>query len=116
MTPHRNGPRAYWHSGGAIESRRGGISLRRALALFRFYAREAVRSAAQEDTTAHVFCARTSLELADALCEFERWTLAAGPLSAGCEARVWRENSRRWLTNAASVKKLLNYLDSLDPS
>lgn len=113
MTPHRTGPRAYWHSGGAIESRRGAIDRQRALELFRFYVGEALSSAASDDADAYIFCARASLELAEALCGLERWAAAARPDRAGCEARVWREHSRTWLTNAASVKKLLNYLDSL---
>ena len=114
MTPHRTGPRVYWHRGGSIESRRGSIDRQRAFALFRFHVGQALTSAAIDDADAYVFCARTSLELADAVCDLERWTAAAVPDQAGCEARVRRENSRKWLTNAASVKKLLNYLDSLD--
>ena len=116
MTPHRIGPRTYWHSGGAIEGRRGTMGRQRALELFYFYVREALAGLKNDDADTFAFCARISLELADALCDFEQWALAAGPHPVGCEARVWRENSRRWLTNASSVKKLLNYLDSLGPS
>lgn len=116
MTPHSAGRRAYWHAGGALESRPGTITRHRALQLFSFYAGEAICSAANDDIDAFAFCARTSLELADALCDLESWGHAASALPSGCEARVWRENSRTWLTNAARVKKLLNYLDRLGSS
>jgi hypothetical protein len=113
MTPHRIGPPSCWHSGGNIERCSGGLSRRRAVRLFAFYVREALAGFAENDAAKAIFCARNSLELAEAICEAELWGRAAAPPAADCEARVRRENSREWLTNASTVKELLNYLDSL---
>jgi hypothetical protein len=107
MSPQRSGRLGYWHAGGAIESRAGSMSRQRAIGLFAFYAREALDSFERGDVGGAIYCARSSLEIADAIIECEAWKRSAGDLGV----RVTDEFSRIWLTNAFIVKKLLNILD-----
>jgi hypothetical protein len=110
MSPQRRGPLAYWHSGGAIESRSGPIAAQRAVALFAFYVREALAGFERGDSGASNYCARCSLEIAAAIGECEGWRRA----TAAADGRATHEFSRLWLSEALIVKKLLNILDRLE--
>jgi hypothetical protein len=77
MSPQRSGRLAYWHAGGAIETRSGPITPQRAAALCRFLAEEALASVLRGDLAAGAFCARTSQEVADAIVECEAWRRSA---------------------------------------
>jgi hypothetical protein len=110
MSPQRRAPLAYWHSGGAIESRSGPITGQRAVELFAFYVREAFAGFERGDSGASTYCARCSLEIAAALGECEGWRRS----TAAADNRATHEFSRSWLSEAYIVKKLLNILDRLD--
>jgi hypothetical protein len=109
MNPHREGPLAYWHCGGTIESRSGPLSQQRAVQLFVFYAVHALAAFEAEDAGAAVFCARMSLEVAAARIAAEIWKRA----NSAADTRARHEFSELWLRNGFIVKELLNYLDTL---
>ncbi|HXQ16834.1 MAG TPA: hypothetical protein VN814_19645 [Caulobacteraceae bacterium] len=109
MSPQRSSRLAYWHAGGAIESRAGSMTLQRAAELFVFYVREALRGFERGDTGGAIYCARSSLEIAHAIIECEAWNRSA--VYPG--VRLTHEFSRIWLSDALIVKKLLNILDRL---
>ena len=113
MSPRRPGPLAYWHSGGAIESRSGPIVRQRAAELFAFYVREALAGFERGDSGAATYCARCSLEIAAAVGECEGWRRST---AAADDVRATDEFSRLWLSEALIVKKLLNILDRLELS
>jgi hypothetical protein len=113
MSPQRRGILAYWHSGGAIESRSGPIAARRAVELFAFYVREALAGFERGDAGAATHCARCSLEIAAAIGECEGWRRST---NAAADGRATHEFSRLWLSEAYIVKKLLNILDRLELS
>jgi hypothetical protein len=77
MSPQGSGPLAYWHSGGAIESRTGPLTRLRAQELLRFYADEVAAGFDREDPTAVIFCARMSLDLAEAVLAADAWWAAS---------------------------------------
>lgn len=77
MSPQRSGPLAYWHSGGAIESRSGSLSRRRAQELLQFYADEVIAGFDRDDVAAVTFCARASLDIAAAILAADAWQAAA---------------------------------------
>jgi len=77
MTPQRSGPLAYWHSGGAIESRTGSLSRLRALELLRFYAGEAIAAFDRDDVAAGMFCTSRSLDIAAAILAEDAWRKAS---------------------------------------
>jgi hypothetical protein len=77
MSPRRSGPLAYWHSGGAIESRAGPLSRTRVQELLRFYAEEVVAGFDREDLAAVTYCARVSLDLAAATLAADAWRAAS---------------------------------------
>jgi len=110
MSPHRSGPLAYWHCGGAIESRAGAITLQRAVSLFAFYGDEALAGLARGDNRAAIYCARSSLEVAAAIIDCLAWRRSAG----ATDVRAPHEFSCLWLSEAFIVKKLLNILDRLE--
>ena len=107
MSPHRSGPLAYWHCGGAIESRSGPITLERAVNLFAFYGHEALAGCARGDDRAATYCVRSSLDIAAAIIASLAWRRATG----ATDVRASHEFSRLWLSEAFIVKKLLNNLD-----
>ena len=107
MSPQRRSGKAYWHAGGSIESRSGPMTHDRSVILFQFYAREAIAGFERGDRGATLYCAVASLELADAIIEYEAWMRSAAPAGV----RATHEFSRLWLTHAFIVKKLLNNLD-----
>ena len=109
MNPHREGPLAYWHCGGTIESRSGVLSPRRAARLFVFYAAQSLAGFEAEDADAAIFCGRMSLEVAAAMLAAGAWKRA----NCAADIRVRHEFSELWLRNAFIVKELLNYLDTL---
>ena len=109
MSPQRSNVLAYWHAGGSIESRSGQISRQRAVRLFVFYVREALDGFERGDAAGALYCARSSLEIADAIAECEAWSRSA----AYPDVRLTGEFSRLWLSDAFIVKKLLNNLDRL---
>jgi hypothetical protein len=112
MSPQRVKRLGYWHAGGSIESRSGQISRQRAIELFAFYAHEAISGSERGDAGGAIYCARCSLEIADAVIESEIWNRSAAPAGV----RATREFSGVWLRNAFIVKKLLNILDRLERS
>lgn len=77
MSPQRSGPLAYWHSGGAIESRAGPLTRRRAQELLQFYADEVIAGFDRDDVAAVMFCARVSLDIAAAIVAADAWQTAA---------------------------------------
>jgi len=77
MIPERAGALAYWHSGGSIERRSGSLSWRRAAQLLNFYLAEALAGCAADDPAAAWFCARTAIELAEAMFAAEAWRRTA---------------------------------------
>ena len=107
MSPQRSGRLAYWHAGGAIESQTGSMTRGRAVGLFVFYIRETLEGFERGDIAGAVYCARSSLQIADAIVACEAWRRSAGDPGV----RATHEFSRVWLTNAFIVKKLLNILD-----
>ena len=112
MSPRRRGPLAYWHCGGAIESRSGPILHQNAVELFAFYVREALAGFERDDVRAASYCARCSLEIAAAIGACEAWRRS----TAAADVRATHEFSRLWLSDAFIVKKLLNILDRLELS
>jgi hypothetical protein len=110
MAPQRSGPLGYWHAGGAIESRSGPMTGQRSVGLFAFYVREALDGVGRGDVGGAIYCARSSLEIANAIIEREAWKRSAGDPGV----RVTDEFSRLWLSDAFIVKKLLNILDRLE--
>jgi hypothetical protein len=107
MSPQRSSRLGYWHTGGAIESRSGPMTRQRAVGLFVFHVREALDGFERGDVGGATYCARSSLEIANAIIECEAWRRSAGDPGV----RATHEFSRVWLTNAFIVKKLLNILD-----
>jgi hypothetical protein len=78
VRPDRPGPLAYWHCGGSIEHRSAGsLTQLRAAQLFEFYAAEALDSLAAGDFAAAEFCARTGIEIADAIFAAAAWRRTA---------------------------------------
>jgi hypothetical protein len=113
MSPQCRAPLAYWHSGGAIETRSGPIARQRAVELFAFYVRDALAAFERGDSGAATYCARCSLEIAAAIGDCEGWRRST---AAADEVRATDEFSRIWLSEALIVKKLLNILDRLELS
>jgi hypothetical protein len=85
MSPERTGPLAYWHCGGSIEHRSGSLTRQRAAQLFEFHIAEALAGLAAKDFTAAWFCARTAIEIADAMFAAEVWRRSTG--AAGIRLR-----------------------------
>jgi hypothetical protein len=110
MSPQHSGRLGYWHVGGAIESRTGSVTRQRAVGLFVFHLRAALGGFERGDVGGAIYCARRSLEIANAIIAWAAWNRAAGELGV----RATHEFSRLWLTNAFIVKKLLNILDRLE--
>jgi hypothetical protein len=77
MSPRRSGPLAYWHSGGAIESRSGPLTRPHAEELLRFYADEVVAGFDRQDTAAVLYCMRASFDLAAAMLAADAWRTAS---------------------------------------
>jgi hypothetical protein len=77
MSPRRSGPLAYWHSGGAIESRSGPLNRPRAEELLQFYADEVVAGFDRGDLAAVLYCLRASLDLAAAMLAADAWLAAS---------------------------------------
>jgi hypothetical protein len=90
MSPEHSGPLAYWHSGGAIESRSGPLTRVRAQQLLRFYADEVAAGFDRDDLAAALHCVRASLDLAAAMVAADAWRAAA-------QVRVSHEISAIWL-------------------
>ena len=107
MSPERGNTKSYWHAGGSIESRSGPITADRAVGLLAFYACETIAGLERGDLRAALYCAASSLEIADAVVESVVWNQSTAPMGA----RPTGEFSRLWLTHAFIVKKLLNNLD-----
>lgn len=78
MNAARSGRAAYWHSGGAIISRTGPLTVQRALALFQFFGREAVLCRLRRDRCGAGHCAHQALDLARAIVDSDDWRSAAG--------------------------------------
>jgi hypothetical protein len=112
MRSQRSGPLAYWHSGGAIESRSGPIAHQRAVELFAFYVSEAIAGFERGDCGASIYCARCSLEIAAAIGACEGWRRS----TAAADVRATHDFSLLWLSEAFIIKKLLNILDRLELS
>ena len=77
MTPDRTGPLTYWHCGGSIEHRSGSLTQQRAAQLFDFYVTEALAGSAAEDFPVAWFCARTAIELIEAILAATAWERSA---------------------------------------
>lgn len=77
MNAARSGHRAYWHSGGAIMSCGGPLPVRRAIALFQFFGREAALCRLDGEHRGARHCARQAVDLARAIVDSDDWQCAA---------------------------------------
>ncbi len=77
MNAARSARPAYWHSGGAIISRPGPLTVQRALALFRFFGRQTALCHRRGDRCGARHCAHQALDLARAIVDSEDWRSAA---------------------------------------